>query len=103
MGHDTSNHRFAKAVAQQLYPAASTPQHNNVDMLWSVITDEEKQRCQNIADAVLDELLEPTPAMLKAADDKVRAVVAKLASPSEEDIPEDVLSGALKAMISAAR
>ena len=95
--------KFGKIVAEELYPQSSASGESGLDVLWDVIPDNEKALCQRIAGAILRELREPTPDMLKAADGAANAVIKAMKSGSPDaQVPDDVMKQAFVAMIDAA-
>lgn len=98
------NNRFAKAVAKALYPPSPDPEHDNIDMLWSVISDKERALCNKIASAVLLELREPTANMREAGDEELRWAIANLQDRKEsDDAPEFLLDSIFRKMVDTAR
>jgi hypothetical protein len=95
--------KLGKVVAEEFYPQSSASGKSGLDILWDVIPDNEKALCQRIAGAVLRELREPTPDMLKAADGAASAVINAMKSGAPDArIPDDVIKHAFVAMIDAA-
>lgn len=95
--------KLGKIVAEELYPQSSASGESGLDVLWDVIPDNEKALCQRIAGAILRELREPTPDMLKAADGATNAVIKAMKSGAPDaQVPDDVMKQAFVAMIDAA-
>jgi hypothetical protein len=104
MTTEGADNRFAKAVAKALYPPSSDPEHDDVDMLWSVISDTEKARCKNVADAVLLELRDATAEMLEAGDDELRQIINSLKNRNNGRATREFpMTSVFRTMVDAAR